>query len=287
MDDEKQADGEIRSCTWHEYRDLDGVNVTSLKQMLRSPAHFLQATATPRAATDAMVVGTLTHTAVLEPDRLLRDYVQWDGKVRRGAEWEAFCATAVANGRTIVRPADMASAIAMQRAVHSHAVAAPLLRHGRPEIAMLWCDRETGIGCKGRVDWLTGGPTMPVIVGLKTTADASLRVFQRQAARLRYHLQWAYYHDGYETISGRPARMLEIVVETSPPYDVVVYEITEGTLREGRREYRALLARLRECTETDTWDGQAPTHIVPLDLPSWAVSEQECTLVIEGMEVAL
>ena len=43
-----------------------------------------------RADTTALKVGRAVHTAVFEPDRLLRDYVLWDGGDRRGKEWTAF-----------------------------------------------------------------------------------------------------------------------------------------------------------------------------------------------------
>ena len=51
-----------------EYRAAPGESVSALKHMLRSPAHYAWHKEHPDPATPAMLVGTLTHLAAMQPD---------------------------------------------------------------------------------------------------------------------------------------------------------------------------------------------------------------------------
>jgi hypothetical protein len=50
---------------------------------------------------------------------------------------------------------------------------------------------------------------------------------------------------------------------------VVVYELPEIVVDEGRDAYRSALRRLVECRANDHWPGVA-SGVVPLRLPEWA-----------------
>jgi hypothetical protein len=131
-------------------------------------------------------------------------------------------------------------------------------------------DRE----CKGRVDWLTHQDDGPVIAGLKTARDCRPFIFGSAAAKLGYHLQWAYYLDGYQAITGKAARLVEIVVESEPPHAVVVYVIPEDVLEQGRDEYRELMRMLALYEARDEWPGPAETEQI-LTLPTWVYGPAE------------
>jgi hypothetical protein len=79
-------------------------------------------------------------------------------------------------------------------------------------------------------------------------------------------------------------QVVEVVVESAAPYDVVVYEVGLDTIEQGRKEYRALLARLRECVDSDTWPGSAP-EIVDFALPVWALAMDDVPSLTLGGEV--
>lgn len=264
------------------YCAFEGINISSLKAMRRSPLHYLESAARSKRPSKAMSIGTATHCAVLEPSRFVEEYARFadrfDKRTKAFKDFEAGHP-----GREILSAVDYDACTAMRDAVRSHEAAANLLVEGRPEVSILWTDDATGIDCRGRADWIAPGH---VLVGLKTTARADTWAFPRQAASLGYHLQWAYYHDGYEAATGHAPRMVEIVVESERPHDVVVYEIGADTIEQGRREYRELLVRLRECVEADTWPGSAPAP-VPFSLPMWAMHEPDQSLLIGGEEVAL
>lgn len=250
------------------YEDIEAVNISTLRAMGQSPAHYLSALAQHRASTRAMDLGTATHLLALEPDRAETEIVVWEGGDRRGKAWLDFAAANA--GALILKPAELAGPRAMAAAVRTHPVAAELLAQGAAEQTLLWTDAETGLDCKGRVDWVGDG----LLVELKTARRADPWAFARQVATLGYHLQWAFYADGLAALTGRTPDVYCVVVESSAPWDVVVYRVSEDTLAVGREQYRALLRRLRACVEADDWPGQAP-GVVDFLLPSWAIAARD------------
>ena len=144
----------------------------------------------------------------------------------------------------------------MQSAIYRCKEAVEYLSFGDPEVTMQ-CLMH-GRSFKGRLDWLTKLGSAIALVGIKTAADIRLDGFSRAAARLLYHCQWALYFDLYEAITGvRPVEVVEIVVEKSPPNDVVVYVIGDDVLKVGRAKYLELLQKLDQCERDNQWPGVA------------------------------
>ncbi len=305
------------------YQQSQAVNVSTLKAMRRSPLHYLEAVANERRPTKVMGNGIAGHVLTLEPERMKditvcdigRETRAWelyeavratgeqpavyDGAVRRGKAWDAFEAAhpgqliALASEWAAVQPllgakqimtsTELELARAMADAVHAHPEAHRLLQGGRAEVPIYWTDTETGVDCKGRIDYLAPGR----VVDLKTTADVSPWVFSRQCARLLTHMQLAFYADGVAG-KGQLPDVYVIAVESARPFDVAVYHVRDDTLVAGRDEYRRLLRRLVECVEADNWPGVAP-EVIDFELPSWAVAqvdEAEVTLTMGGQAMS-
>lgn len=259
-----------------DYEAIDAVNVSRLKNLRHSPLHYRHGlTHSKRSA--ALTRGTAAHVATLEWARFEDAYAVWDrrtesGRIapRTGRAWEEFAAANA--GREILTDDERRSALAIALAVRSDPIAAQYLEVGAPELAMTWCIGERR--CKGRIDWLTDDADGPVIVGLKTARDCRPLPFGAAAARLGYHLQWAWYADGYQVITGHAPRMVEIVVEPEAPHAVVVYRIPDDVLEQGRDEYEQLLGRLDECERANEWPGPASREET-LTLPSWVYGSDD------------
>lgn len=263
---------------WDTYVALPGVRVSSLKAMNRSARHYRDVVDNPKE-TQPMRLGTAAHCAVLEPERFASAFAIWDRRTdtgrrapRNGKAWDEFAAAAAAAKQTVLTDAEMEDAMTMQCAVRTDPVAFRYLRTGDPEVTISW--EMHGHRCKGRIDWLTEIGGRPVVVGLKTSRDCRLFPFGKQAAQLGYHLQWAYYFDGFHAITKRIPRVVEIVVESKPPHAVAVYNIGNDILEQGRDEYLEALTKLQECERTNTWPG--PYDIEQeLSLPSWVYQSQD------------
>jgi len=260
-------------------------SITRLKELRRSAQHY-QYALTHRRETPALTVGIATHVAVLEPERFAHDFAVWDSRTdsgrmspRSGKKWDAFSELHAARSILTLDESTLANEIA--KAVRFDETANKYLSVGDPEVSLQW-DID-GRPCKGRVDWLTVVDGEQYLVGLKTTRDCRHFAFGSQAAKLDYAIQWAWYCDGYERITGKVPRMIEIVVESTPPFAVATYRIENDILLQGRDNYRELLKILAECEAKDEWPGPVEGEQI-LTLPSWYYPSTDDDLSDLGLE---
>jgi hypothetical protein len=272
---EEQRNTITAGVSWDAYAAIKAVSITRLKVIERSPLHYRHNLSNPKESRP-LTLGRAAHCAALEPERFAAVYCAWARSTssggmapRKGKHWEAFKAANA--GKEIVSAQDYGHATAIQTAIRSSDDAMRYLDHGTAEVMLRW--NAFGRECKGRADWLTQIDAQDVIVGLKTARDCRPRDFGRDARRYGYHLQWAFYADGFKAITGRMPKMVEIVVESAAPYAVAVYVIPDEVLTEGFDEYTDLLARLDECEKLDRWPGPVQGEQI-LILPSWGNEEQ-------------
>jgi hypothetical protein len=259
-----------------EYFAMPALSMSRLKEMRRSARHYRHFLDHPKESAP-MRLGTAAHCATLEPERFASDFAVWDRRTesgrmapRTGAAWNSFQMSC--GGRTIITADEAAEAAAISEAVRGDPVALKYIETGDPEVTLQWTLGERR--CKGRVDWLTTRDGEPCIVGLKTARDCRLFPFASAAAKLGYHLQWAWYFDGYMSITGRKPWMFEIVVESTPPHAVVVYDIPADVIDQGREEYMELLRLLDDCEARDEWPGPATCEQL-FSLPSWVYASED------------
>lgn len=258
-----------RTYTFAEYQAIDAVNWSSLKHLRISPKHYQHALANQRKDTAAFKLGRAVHTAVFEPDRLLRDYVIWEGGDRRGKAWEQF--KELHWRSTILKEDEYARACAIRDAVRGCKLLAPYLVDGQAEHVLQWTDPKSGLACKGRLDMLS-----PLaVLDLKTSRHAvDLRLFASAAWGLGYAHQLEFYRRGAYAITGQDLPCIVVAVENAPPFDVCVSHVDEDTLWLAGEEIDKLLARLKECRETNEWPGAFSAEQT-LAAPRWAHSNPE------------
>lgn len=238
---------------------------SELKKMGKSPAHFRAAFEEPGGQSSAMLLGSFTHHLVLGGE----GFVVYEAE-RRGNAWKAFQAAHA--GKMIVTEKEFQQGNRVAQAVRADPVAAPLLK-GRREQFLTW--QSMGRTCGGTLDVI--GPDC--IVDLKTTSVAEPGWFARQALRLGYHAQLAWYLDG-AIANGIPAfRCWIVAVETAAPFAVTVMRVTPRALDEGRKLIRLWMERVAQCEAANTWPGYVQSA-VDLDMA------EEANLLIDGEEVA-
>lgn len=259
---------------WDDYVGIEAVSITRLKELLRSPQHYRYRMTHPKESAP-LTLGRSAHCATLEPERFYAEHAIWMRRTesgnlgpRNGKHWDAF--RAEHDGKIIITEDEFVAVVDIQAAVRGNADAMRYLRKGDPEVSLRW--PFFGRQCKGRVDWITTIDRVPTLVGVKSSVDCRPFQFGAQAARFGYHLQWAFYHDGYETITGKAPRMVEIVVESKPPHAVVVYVIPNEVILQGRDEYTELFKLLEECERNNDWPGPAVGE-QELTLPSWVYGQ--------------
>jgi exodeoxyribonuclease VIII len=259
-----------------EYDHIDAINISRLKELRRSPQHYRYRLENPKESAP-MTLGLATHVAVLEPDRFAKTYAVWRNRTeagamspRRGKAWDEFCY--LHNDKSIITADEERTAQDIAVAVRYNENAMRYLAVGESEVSLRWVVQNRA--AKGRLDWFTRIEGVPHIVGLKSARDCRHFQFGSQAAKLGYHLQWAYYHDGYETIAAMKPQVVEIVVESEAPHAVAVYRIPNDVIEQGRDEYVRLLDDLANCEATDEWPGPQLAE-EDLTLPSWVYQRDE------------
>lgn len=285
----------ISRVPYEDYARVDATNISRLKDIEHSPQRYVWR-ATHPLETKPLTLGKAAHCAVLEPERFDRDFVIWNkltkngsGNIapRSGEQWETFRAQNV--GKSIITVEERDLAMAIQKAVRADPTAMQYLESGDPEVSMEW-DLPDSWGlpprrCKGRADWLTRFDKKRNVIGLKTAVDCREFSFGAAAARYGYPLQWAWYHDGYRTITDVAPLMKEIVVEPKAPHAVMVYNVTEDVLLEGRDRYLELLKILGECELSGKWPGPGGDREHDVTLPTYYYGQQD-DIEDLGLEVA-
>lgn len=239
-------------------------------------------------STPAQTLGTLAHTMILEPERLVRVMPAADMRTNAGkealVEWligqvgepvtrpPAKAATGTvmdlylaelrprlaATGDQVASAADYALAIGMRDAIldrceECDATRAAILGEGVAEAVGLVTDLEYGVRCKVRPDRLLTGARW--IVSLKTCQSVGARDYLRAA--------WAYGYPGaawwypriMEAITGEAHQYVEVAVESAPPHDVRTLTYTDAEVAEAESAMRRGLDTYRRCIESGLWPG--------------------------------
>jgi exodeoxyribonuclease VIII len=236
----------------------DYLSASALKAFAKSPNHYLDYVQRKFEPSRAMELGTLIHCLILEPEEFDSRYAvapKVDRRTKAGKEeWLAF---QDANGHLqVIDQAFYDEAAACVEAAEKDPNLQRILNE--PFHAEQQLDGDLfDFPFTARLDLETEG----FVYDLKTCQDASPDGFQRAAYNLDYHLQATI----YRMLTGKPFRW--IAVETSSPYNVMVYNQSE----EAFQRTKARLGNLVEAFVV--WDGKPKgysTEVQTLDLPRWA-----------------
>ena len=115
-----------------EYDKLDAVNWSTLKHLMRSPAHYRAAMLGKSEDTPALKMGRAIHLAAFEPERWKSDVAIWDGGRRFGKEWDTFQADH--RGLELLKTDEAEEALAIGEA--ARAAAGTLMAKGQRELTL-------------------------------------------------------------------------------------------------------------------------------------------------------
>mgnify|MGYP003509777999 FL=1 len=258
------------------YRKWDGVSASDLKNIGRSPAY---AKLRPSISTESLEFGTAVHTAVLEPEQLVKRYrldpmspkggypAGWrntnDYKTQRG---QLLAETGVL-GLMTAAEFDGLSQIAEN--VARNEIGAKLHDLGGTRESSLFVN-DGDVRRKCRPDWLI--PAARMIVDVKTAQDWRAQAFSRACLRYSYHLSAAYYIDTfelYETVEVE--HYVFLVVASDAPYEVASYTLDRDSIEKGRKEYRIALREWARCSKSDEWPGGS-AKIEEIRIPEFSIN---------------
>lgn len=233
------------------------------KTLLRSPARFAWERDHGRPPKDAFDLGSLAHALVLRSgDNRIRvvDARDWRTKAAQEAKRDAY-----SHGRIPVHRGDLLAASKIAAAVRRHPLAGAIFATGRPEVTMYWIDDETGITCRGRIDWVHPR----ALVDLKTTryGGSDPGAFGRSAASYEYPMQAAHYIDGWAALTGQVLPFVSVVVEVEPPHLVTVGQYSADDIDAGRERMRYARAEFAARESSGQWADDP--QIITFPIPAW------------------
>ena len=264
------------------YHAGPGISHSGLKEIGRSPLHYMHKKRHGSQATAAMQKGTLIHMALLEPERFAASVIDSGCNDKRLKAYKAVVAENP--GCMVMKAAEYEEIDGARKAVEGHPIAVGMLRGGVAESSLYWTDKETGILCRCRPDYMLKDEA--VLVDLKKTQSATAEDICRTIANYGYHTQAAFYMAGFEAIFGYDPFFRFVFVEEKAPHGVRVVELMDGEynpqnpfdggypLEFGRMLNKKRLQEYASCLSDDNWPGYPPA-IDQMDIPHWAYDPKE------------
>lgn len=207
-----------------------------------------------REATRAMDLGTLIHSAILEPETAITDIAAVspfsDFRTKAAQEWKADQRDM---GRMITTDADIRAASGCEQ-VFSEDYAQRFGVGYKSEVAVF---AEIGaIKIKGKIDLVPDN--LDCLVDLKTTAQVrSTYDILRTITSNGYHWQAALYLDLWNAATGENRnRFIFCFIEVSEPYETAWIELSPDFIELGRAGYMNALSKWQACCATGIFPRQ-------------------------------
>ncbi|HHY1784617.1 TPA: PD-(D/E)XK nuclease-like domain-containing protein, partial [Escherichia coli] len=253
------------------YHAGPGVSKSQLDDIADTPALYLWRKNAPvdTTKTKTLDLGTAFHCRVLEPEEFSNRFIvapEFNRRTNSGKEEEkAFLRECASTGKTVITAEEGRKIELMYQSVMALPLGQWLVESaGHAESSIYWEDPETAILCRCRPDKII--PEFHWIMDVKTTAD--IQRFKTAYYDYRYHVQDAFYSDGYEAQFGVQPTFVFLVASTTIEcgrYPVEIFMMGEEAKLAGQLEYHRNLRTLADCLNTDEWPA-----IKTLSLPRWA-----------------
>lgn len=269
---------DLSNSEYHARTDL--LSNSLLSQFADCPARYKFQVENPiHEPTDAMKIGSLAHTYILEPENLDKEFFFLNPSERPQQDkgmtsninkaWKADIESqAMADGKTMMKPEHLTEIKKFKQSL--------MCEHGEIETMLTMEPRLVektffitlnGVNCKIRPDLIL--PGVRYLADLKTVADASPRGFQSHFFKYKYDIQLGLYTMAFKEITGFDWPFNFICVEKKAPYFTTCYTIAPGdeVYEYARDKVEYLLKRFKKSKEDNYWP--AYESMQPLPLPAW------------------
>ncbi len=274
MDDTIQPLG-IHSGDFESYQKAAGLSRSMLREMAhpRTPAHFraryIDKITGPEEETPAMILGTLTHRVILEPETCENAFhvkpPEMKFTTKDGIAWRD-----AHQDRPIITSDQAASMLGMRESVLANPIARKFIERSLRE-QNIFAD-DDGIRLKARLDLLPDSGN--ALADLKTCESADDISFSKSIDSYAYHYQAGFYLDVCALAGREFSQWVFITVEKKPPFLCATYNLEPVAIDYGRKLYRRDLHVYRECVASGKWPGYSP-QLTCISLPQWKQKEME------------
>jgi len=252
------------------YHANEAVSASRLKLLRESGRHCKAAMdGKLKPTSDALIFGHRFHAVTLEPDLFQKTYIPVpEGmklNLKEGKDWKA------AQTKEAIPWSDWKDMLGMAEALNEHPIAGPYLRaKGRNELSAWSKHERTGLDLRCRFDRLLD---CHLAIDLKSTVCARPWKWIRDAAKLGYHIQSAFYQDMLARLGEKCEGFIFLAVEKTIPYNVLCCELDAASINKGRSEYERLLDLYKQYKDANYWPGYSDECEI-LTLPDWSLREE-------------
>ena len=264
----------LHNLPFDDYLRIPAVNSSRLKLIRsESPKFFFE---NPnQSGTRSMGLGTLCHTAVLEPSELRKRYVTCpsgmdeDGRKKPFKDYKK----SLAPGKILIKRAEMQLALDLAEDVHTYQEKFfPVDASNITELTIVWTDPDTGLRCKVRPDNYIPGAVMD----LKCMAAISTSKFPWACSNYGYWEQSASYRMGVLAAveagllpagDNGDCEMFIIASSTGKVRDHARYRVQDAEITHFTQVVQDNLMMVREWHDSGHWGGLADSGTISLNYP--------------------
>jgi len=233
----------------------------------------------------AFDIGQAAHLLFLEADTFAAKTCLVEGFTKDGKPSAGYASqdakdqrdAARAAGRIPLLEGELATLEGMRRALRNEMEGLPFdtaplfakngLEGGKPEQSYFWQDRETGVWCKSRPDYVRPfSKSQDVLSDYKTMAPAD--DLSRYAFQMGWHTRSAWYIDGHRQVTGRDALYWFIAQEKAAPHFVTVAKMDERAIEWGQKVNRRAIRIFADCLSSGKWPTKH-ADTVTIEMPRW------------------
>ncbi len=257
----------MQKMTMAQYRQMEGLNISSLVNILKSPKHFIYKKNNPTDS-DSLSLGRAIHSLILEPDLFFSEYAiapKCDRRTKEGKKiYEDFLVSS--SGKEVISFDEHSLAKAVADSVLSSPKINNMLSKGQAEVSFF--KEIDGVNHKARLDFVAE----QFFLDVKTCQNCTAREFQRDFIKYNYHIKMGFYQHVLELETGVKHQAIVLAVETKDELDYQVYKIDQDFLDIGLKKYFELLETYKECVKNNEWPGLEKA-VQTMYAPDWLVKD--------------
>lgn len=251
------------------------LSFSSLSQFDISPVHYIKYITQKKEETPQMLLGSLVHSMILEPDQVEIEYVlspKFD--MRKKEDKEAKAAFDKDNeGKKVIDPDTWDTAKNIASSVYDSPMAVNILS----KLEMRECHftfDHNGLPVNGYIDGVGKQNDKPFILEVKTSLTSSPSEVIKDFYNKRYHIQAGVYRKAIEMMGiSDKAPVIYIVVENKPPHIVTLFMASEDYVSYGVKEFDRLVSEFKHWKDlgfpTVGYSKTGSEELYELGLPSW------------------
>jgi len=234
----------LKKMSDKEYFSLPAASNSFLVRLSKSLAHAK----TPMTPTPAMKIGTMIHRYFLEPEVFADTYILELPIDKRTKKYKNFKEDH--KGKILYSGKDQEMLDGIEKVMAKYKLTTPgeenpfeiekkpelpnidvrkLIFNSDTEVAGFW--KQDGIDCKMKIDAIYD---KTLLIDLKKTYD--VEQFKWSVKKYKYYRQAALYLSGYKAITGIDATFIFLAIESSAPYGVKGFTLSDAMLKQGQEE---------------------------------------------------